>query len=43
MHEIYIEEPLVGSLINQLIDISAPTTSLYHNDQAIDGFCLKME
>jgi E3 ubiquitin-protein ligase UBR4 len=41
MHEIYIEEPLVGSLINQLIDISAPTTSLYHNGQAIDGLCLK--
>ncbi len=39
----YVEEPLVSSLINQLIDISAPTTSLYRNDQAIDGLCLKME
>lgn len=36
-----VEEPLVSSLINQLIDISAPPTSLYRNDQAIDGLCLK--
>ncbi|KAF3945345.1 hypothetical protein CMV_028261 [Castanea mollissima] len=36
----WIEEPVISSLINQLIDISAPPTSLYRDDQAKGGLCL---
>lgn len=36
----WIEEPVLSSLINQLIDISALPTSLYRDDQAKGGLCL---
>uniref|UniRef100_A0A2N9EM75 UBR-type domain-containing protein n=1 Tax=Fagus sylvatica TaxID=28930 RepID=A0A2N9EM75_FAGSY len=35
-----VEEPVISSLINQLIDISALPTSLYRDDQAKGRFCL---